>query len=101
VPYRTAQLALANYTRIKVSIPGDSNLTVGATVNFALTSTNPLSHTPDAFYSGNYLVTAVRHLINDRYITILELCKDSVPTPYSSPDSTSTIWQNSAKGIFK
>ena len=101
VPYRTAQLALANYTRIKVSVPGDSNLTVGATVNFALTSTNPLSHTPDAFYSGNYLVTAVRHLINDRYITILELCKDSVPTPYSSPDSTSTIWQNSAKGIFK
>jgi len=101
VPYRTAQLALANYTRVKISVPGDSNLTVGMVVNFNLGSINPLDQRPDAFYSGKYLVTAVRHLINDRYITILELCKESVPTPYASPDPSSSIWQNSAKGIFK
>jgi hypothetical protein len=101
IPYRTAQLALDNYTRVKISVPGDSNLTVGMVINFELGSTNPLDQKPDAFYSGKYLVTAVRHLINRRYITILELCKESVPTPYASPDTSSTIWQNSAKGIFK
>jgi hypothetical protein len=105
IPYRTAQLALANYTRVKISVPGDSNLTVGTRVNFNLNSTNALNQSPDAYYSGNYLVTAVRHLITKvnnltRYITVLELCKDSVPTPYGSIDNSSTIWQNSAKGVF-
>ena len=100
VPFRTAQLALSNYTRIKVSVPGDSNLTVGLVVGFSLNSVNPLNDGPDKFYSGNYLVTGVRHLISNRYITVLELAKDSVTTPYASPDSTSPTWDKTVKGIL-
>ena len=100
IPYRTAQLALANYTRIKISVPGDSNITVGAVVNFSLGSINPNVTDPDAFYSGNYLVTAVRHLISNRYITVLEIAKDSVPTQYASPDNNSTIWTNTSEGVM-
>ena len=30
-------------------------------------------------YSGNYLVTAVRHIVkNNGYITVMEMCKDSI-----------------------
>ena len=101
IPYRTAQLSLSNYTRLKISVPGDSNLTVGMVVGFSIKSTNPLSTDPDLFYSGNYLITAVRHLITNRYITVLELAKESVPTQYASPDNNSPIWQNTVKGIIK
>ena len=99
IPYRTAQIALANYTRLKICVPGDSNLTVGMVIGFSLKSINPNSKEPDAFYSGNYLITAVRHLISDNYKTVLEIVKESTPTQYASPDNNSTIWSNTSKGI--
>jgi hypothetical protein len=35
----------------------------------------------DKFYSGKYLVTAVRHIIQQgAYQTVIEICKDSSPT---------------------
>jgi hypothetical protein len=97
IPNRTAQLALANYTRVKLSIPGDPNLTVGSKVEFVLLSRNPTQKTQDAFYSGTYLVTAVRHLINQTdYKTIVEIAKNSVPSQYGNiPDGSST-WNNIA-----
>ena len=100
VPYRTAQLSLVNYTRIKLSVAGDPNLTVGMTINFSLKSTNPNDSESDSFYSGKYIITAVRHLINDTYKTVLEIAKDSTTTQYASPDMNSTIWQNTVKGII-
>lgn len=87
MPNRVAKLALANYTRIKVTIPGDPNLTVGRVVNFETykieTSTYTTSRSNptrplDPLYSGKYIVTAVRHIVkNSEYITIVEMCKDS------------------------
>jgi hypothetical protein len=100
VPYRTAQLALVNYTRIKLSVAGDPNLTVGMTINFSLKSTNPNDSESDSFYSGKYIITAVRHLINDTYKTVLEIAKDSSTSEYASPNMNSTIWQNTVKGII-
>jgi hypothetical protein len=86
IPNRTAQISLANYTTIKASIPGDPGLTAGRTVNFNLLSLKPTSNTKelDKFYSGKYLVTAVRHIIQPQgiYQTIMELAKDSSPTSY-------------------
>jgi hypothetical protein len=94
IPHRTAQLALANYIRIKISVPGDPGLTVGLTLDFSLLTLNPNNKTPDAFYSGKYLITAVRHMITmNEYKTVLELAKESVPTVYASPDSSSVMWQ--------
>jgi hypothetical protein len=100
IPYRTAQLPLLNYTRVKITVPGDSGLTVGRVIGFELMSNNPTSKATDAFYSGNYLITGVRHMITvHAYKTVLELAKESTKTQYPSVDNTSAIWTNTVKGL--
>ena len=99
IPYRTAQLALANYTRLKISVPGDPTLTVGGIITFDLTTKRPDSSDLDRYYSGNYLITAVKHQIGlTEYITILEITKESVPTQYPQTDNSSSLWKNTSKG---
>jgi len=101
IPYRTAQLALANYTRVRIAVPGDSNLTVGRVITFNLMTRNPNSTDLDKYYSGNYLITGVKHLIGlTDYKTILEITKESVPTAYPNVDNSSTIFKNTVKGII-
>jgi len=100
VPYRTAQLPLANYTRVRLSVPGDPNLTVGYVIDFQLLSKNPSpdQKKPDAFYSGFYLITAVRHLITqNEYKTVMEVAKDSVQTQYADINTNSTLNQSVVK----
>ena len=95
LPNRVAQLALSNYTRIKITLPGDPLLCAGQTVNFSTFGINPLQATGDnpirpvdPLYSGKYLVTAVRHVVkNSGYISIVELAKESVGTAYSGTNS--------------
>jgi len=84
VPNRTAQLSLANYTVVKIKIPGDSFITVGKVVVFNLPSLNAGTKDLDKFYSGKYLVTAVRHIVQSPgiYQTVLELAKDSNAQSY-------------------
>lgn len=92
IPLRTAAISLANYTSIKMTIPGDPGLTAGRTINFDLYSLKPTDNLKelDKFYSGKYLVTAVRHIIQPtRYQTILEIAKDSSKTAYTQTDNTS------------
>ena len=94
IPYRTAQLSLANYTRVKLNVPGDPNLTVGIVIEFELLSNNPDQHEKGTnnFYSGYYLVTAVKHLITQNdYKTVMEVAKESVPTEYLGIDTSSTL----------
>jgi hypothetical protein len=95
IPYRTAQLALANYTRIKLTVPGDPGLTVGALIQFNLLSNNPANKAPNLFYSGSYIITAARHVLTQaEYHTILEIAKDSVPTKYADIPVGSTTWNS-------
>ena len=114
IPNRTAQLALANYTIVKISIPGDTGITAGRTVQFNTYSLKPSSGNRelDKFYSGKYLVTAVRHVVlsPQTFQTILELAKDSSATNYVRRDSDSaeakeisgfTGAMNNFLGIFK
>jgi hypothetical protein len=89
VPNRTAQLSLATYTRIKIRIPGDSAITVGKTINFNLMTLMPTEGTEkgfDRYYSGKYLVTAVRHIIQSQgaFQTILEIAKEKPGEAYNS-----------------
>ena len=101
IPWRTAQLALANYTRVKISVPGDPGLTAGIVISFSLLSRDPKNKTLDKNLSGNYLVSAVRHIINfNEYKTVLEITKESVNNQYADPSNSSTLWQNAAKGIY-
>jgi len=95
MPNRVAQIALANYIRIKLTIAGDPFITVGRIVDFETLKDNPNAsfskagsapaRARDPMLSGKYLVTAVRHIVrNNSYITVLELCKDSFEEKISS-----------------
>jgi hypothetical protein len=95
VPLRTAQISLANYTKIKLTIPGDPGITVGKIIEFKMSSLNPIDETQqeDEFYSGKYVVTAVRHIFTtDELVTMLEIAKDSSPKKYQTIEATSD-WQ--------
>ena len=109
VPNRVAQLGLANYMRIKLTIPGDPNLCAGQVVNFNTYAIDPVSFTQsgsnstrklDPFYSGKYLVSAVRHAVkNNAYISIIELIKDSVSTDYPGFNNSDPVLQQLVKGV--
>ena len=77
VPKRTAQIALANYTLVKLKVPCNPYLKVGQVINFKLPSI--LTRELDSNYSGNYLITAVRHIIRPEggSESIIEIAKDS------------------------
>jgi hypothetical protein len=102
IPYRTAQLSLSHYSRIKIVVAGDPNLSVGRTILVELPSSMNTKQSaglnegkPDPFNTGLYLIAAVRHKINTqmKYETILEIVKDSLGrniSKYSSnPDNAS------------
>lgn len=82
LPTRLAQLSLSNYTKIKIVVPGNSDILAGTTLDINILSSDysniDESRKNDQYLSGKYLVTAVRHIINpSRYTTVVELAKDS------------------------
>jgi len=95
VPNRAAQLSMATYTVMKCIIPGDTGITVGRTVDIALGSlglggTAEKTIKPeDKLYSGKYLVTAIRHIIQEQGVfqTVLELAKYTASLEFSSQQS--------------
>ena len=110
IPNRAGQLSLVNYLRIKVSIPGDPAISVGRVIHFSMFTMDPSSvysnggdnknRPTDPMYTGNYIVTAVRHIINpSTYITVLELCKESNSTQLPGFDSSNPIIQSSVNGV--
>jgi hypothetical protein len=92
IPNRTAQIGLANFTLLKVVVPGDPGLTVGKTVVFNIynLSSSGDNKELDPYYSGKYLVNAVRHVLQSQgaYQTIMELAKESYETPIGSTNSS-------------
>lgn len=101
LPNRVARLALANYTRIKFNIPGDPNMTVGKVVNFRTFQIGDSNNrVTDPFYSGKYIVSAVRHVIkNTSYITVVELCKDSNLAPVAGFNNNEVVLGSFVDGI--
>lgn len=94
VPNRTAQIALANYTVLKIVVPGDPGLTAGSTIEFNIYSLqiNGDNRELDKFYSGKYLINAVRHILQAQgiYQTVLEISKESYSNPVQTPSSDTT-----------
>jgi hypothetical protein len=86
VQNRTSQLALANYTILKIRVPGDTGLTAGSIINLNLPALDYENGRKqlDKFYSGKYLVTAVRHILQSQGVfqTVLEITKDSSQATY-------------------
>ena len=73
--------------KMEITVPGNSDIKVGETINVRIPSSEPLKKQDsdwfDKYLSGKYLITAVRHYIDifesRDYTTILELSRDSVP----------------------
>ena len=85
VPYRTAQIALANYNTAKIMVPGDPFITAGSVIEFNVyTMLASENRELDKFASGRYLVSAVRHILQSEgaFQTVLEIAKDSTKEPY-------------------
>jgi hypothetical protein len=100
VTHRTAQLALSHYVRLKLTISGDPNLTVGTTINVELPSSasnkdgSGLNEgNTDAQYSGKYLITSVRHIVSSqmKYETVLEVVKDGYSSSLSDFKDTKKL----------
>lgn len=84
---RESQLQLLNNTIMKMIVPANPLLSVGYLVEFdlpAFTSNDENSRSFDPYYSGKYLITAVRHTIipSGEMQTSLELSKNSPATLY-------------------
>ena len=100
VPLRTAQIALFCINRLKMLIPGDVYMTIGRVIEFNLPQISYNSPSKqkknDEFYSGKYLVTAVRHLFNQAgtYVTCIEVCKESSPTAFGSFNNSIPGWSD-------
>lgn len=84
IPYRMAQLHLINHTRLKVLIPGDPYIMVGNLIyinlnQFTRKNIKGDAVDPDRFLTGRYLVTCVRHKLDqeNNFETLLEVVKDS------------------------
>lgn len=105
VPNRTAQLSLSHYSRVKLSVAGDPNLTVGMILNISLPSSRSKDGSgydageEDPYHSGNYMITAVRHIIDfaGKYETILEVVKDSYGASVNIYENTGDM-QKAIKG---
>jgi hypothetical protein len=90
VPYRTAQMSLSHYMRVKIAVAGDPKLSVGKTINLELPSNASKKDGSglneglyDVYNTGRYLISAVRHVIKAdmKYDTVLEVVKDSTAAP--------------------
>lgn len=80
IRFRTAQIPLSQYTRMKLTVAGDPNLNVGSVIEILLPKLNEdQTGGIDDYHSGRYLITAVRQIIdaNMEYETVLEVAKNS------------------------
>ena len=95
--------AINNYTTLQVVLGGNPTLSVGQTVYFDIVAVTPDARKEhDGFYSGKYLISAIRHTIQvGGYNTVCELIKDSNMSPYNSVDNDSQIWKNTVAGVKK
>jgi hypothetical protein len=79
LPIRTSALAALNHTKLKIVIPGDSGVAVGRIIELDISKLNPGDSSRSNFFSGKYVVTALRHIVQVPTVfqTILEITKDS------------------------
>lgn len=82
---RNMQIQLINNTELHCVVPGNPQFTAGFTVEFdipAFTENLKSEKVLDPYYSGKYLITAVRHvMVPGTLQTVLELSKNSLSAP--------------------
>ena len=83
-----------------ITIPGDHTRTVGDVITLNLPTASGVTNIegPDRFYSGDYLVTQVRHKINiDTYNTVMQVVRESYSNPITGRTDTTKRNQNDQK----
>jgi hypothetical protein len=87
---RVAQQAqVIQGTALKLTIKGQSYLECGDLIEFKLRSVDEKNTdgAEDPQYAGNYVITKIRHQVNDKkYTMVLECAKDSVKQGFSTSD---------------
>lgn len=85
LPRRVSNLNELTNLKLEITVPGRSDVEVGAVIYLYYPDGTPSDETDkskgkkDEFYSGYYLVTAIRHKINlQKHMMILEIVKDSL-----------------------
>ena len=85
---RNATMKEMDTTKIKITVAGNSDLSVGDTLRLRFPVSEPVgrvdSDWSDKYSDGTYLITAIRHSINlatepKEYNCIIELSRDSIP----------------------
>lgn len=94
---RAARLALLNNTRLHIDIPGDSSLSIGDIVYVSVPrnsgDTQAQNIAEDKYMSGNYLITGLRHQLQDnRYYCHAQLCKDSINVNLNYAPPFNSAW---------
>ena len=72
-----------NMQRLSLTVPGSMEYKAGAVVEFTAPEISlndaPIKKSDDILNSGNYLITAVRHIMKrDSHVCVIELVKDSL-----------------------
>jgi len=98
IPHRTAQFAQINAIKYRITIPGDPKMTVGNVIEMQIPDmmvNDKGGRDKDKYYTGKYLVTATRHKIDqeNKYVTLIELSKESIPNAYDAIDNESPAWK--------
>jgi len=99
---RAHQLSLLNNHKMKVTIAGDISYEAGQVINVDFPYLQPINEAEqtqtDPYKAGRYLLTSVRHrILNNKYISYLELCKDSVLQPFPGAIADDSQLLTSAK----
>jgi hypothetical protein len=72
-------------------------MSVGRVIDFSLPEITRTSEgkSPDKYYSGKYLVTAIKHIIDveGKFTTMMEISKESLPNAYNAPDNSAPAWK--------
>lgn len=103
MPFRVCQLSLANYNKLKLTVPGNSDLMAGRTLTFKSFGSQHVERgkekIADPYLSGDYLISAVRHTFTPaKYMTVVEVIKESHEEQYADIKEDE-LWTALVKGI--
>ena len=104
---KNSQRLAMNNINISLQVYGNTGINAGDVITFDIPLMRPLIEDGDTqesnpFYSGRFLVMAVKHIINPtllRHEMVLKCMKDSVRTPYPREDDPLSIGTDKTKKI--
>lgn len=86
----STMLELDNF-KLEITVPGRTDIEVGRTIKLYVPDSSPRNEEDtsdrreDKFYSGRYIITAIRHKVNlQKHMMIMEIVKESILQDYNA-----------------